>query len=209
MKKILFLITTIILLCSCTTQTTNPYEFVPEKNKPNGISIDDSSITTQNIDYYLFRDDVIYVDLRPYSWVAYDGYIAGFSFFPYYDFFAHHTLKDRLFYMEGSKGTVGSFIPNYVESEAVIASLFPKDKYIFAISQSGDECYYFFNLLLQCGYDVSKLYNIGGFANDAGFKHIAYKNLENPKYLVEGNRFIDTQSNVTLNFMKNLTPIED
>ena len=207
MKKLLYFIISLILLTSCASNE-NPYETIPNKLNPNGVSISASSVNTQNIDYYLFRDDVFYVDLRPYSWVANDGHIAGFSFFPYYDFIAHHTLTDRLFRMIDSKGDIGSFAPNYVESEAVIVSLFPKDKFIFAISQSGDECCYFFNLLIQLGYNPENLYNVGGFANNAGFKHIAYKNIENPKYLVKGNMFIDTQVSVTMNFMKQLTPIE-
>lgn len=193
---------------------------IPTKHNIYGTAIEDSSINTKNIDNFMFRDDVIYVDLRFYSWVIKDGYIAGFSFFSFYEFIATkegttsdgETLVNRLFKMKnerGMLGEVGNFEPNYVESEQMLNDLFPKNKYIFAISQSGQESRYFLNLLIQYNYDASKLYNIGGFKIGTGFENKAYINIENPRYLVNGNPLIDSSlQNNTLNFMKDLTPIE-
>ena len=213
MKRKLFIIVC-LLLVGC---TGNKYEFIPEKLNSSGVGIDDSSVTTLNLDNYLFRKDTIYVDLRPYSWSLRDGYIAGFSFYPFYDLFASRKDSDaRLYTMSNvtlddgttvQGGQVGSFIPNYVESEQFINDLFPKDKYIFAISQSGLECTYFLSLLIQLGYDASKLYNVGGFSNSTGFDNIAYIDLENPKYLVQGNPYLDNEIHESFNFNENLTPI--
>ena len=118
---------------------------------------------------------------------------------------------DRLFKMKnevGKLGEVGNFIPTYEESEFILNDLFPKDKYIFAITISCNESVYFLNLLKQYGYDSSKLYNIGGFSINTGFENKAYINIENPKYLVEGNPYIQTTGEeATFNFMKGLTPI--
>lgn len=214
MKKVIFLIAC-LLLVGCVNK--NPYENVPDKININGVGIDDSSVTTLNIDNYLFREDSIYVDLRPYSWVIKDGHIAGFSFYPFYEMIASRKSSDaRLFTMskveleDGSEipgGAVGTFTPNYVESEEFINDLFPKDKYIFAISQSGLECTYFLSLLLQLGYDGCKLYNVGGFGVGTGFDNIAYTNIDNPKYLVAGNINVSNSEDINLNFNKNLTPI--
>lgn len=222
MKKNVFLtgILSLFLIVGCNGNTVNNYDVIPEKLEVNSVNIEASSINTQNIDNYLFRDDVVYVDLRSYSEIAKEGHIAGFSFYPYYDFIATmegtkdedgNPKDNRLFRMKnemGKLGTVGNFIPNYEESEDVLYELFPKDKYIFAITISNNECMYFLNLLIQYGYDASKLYNIGGFSIGTGLKNVAYKSIDNPKYLVEGNPLLSTTNqNHTFDFMSNLTPI--
>lgn len=213
MKRILFVIICFLLI-GCSNK--NPYENIPDKIVVSGTSASDSSVKTTNIDNYLFREDSIYVDLRPYSWVAKDGHIAGFSFFPFYDFIADRSEEDRLFLFRNTKkddgtlilgGEPGSYTANYEESEQIINIFFPKDKYIFVISQSGLESTYFLNLLIQLGYNPEKLYNVGGFANGTGFDNIAYVNVENAKYLVKGNGILEGQDNITFNFYKDLTPI--
>lgn len=213
MKKILLFMLFLLTIVSC----GNTKQGIPSKKNNQSVAIVDSGVNTSNIDEYLFRDDVIYVDLRPYSWVAKDGHIAGFSFYPFYDLIAHRNYTDRLFMMDtvysedGNKiigGEVGTFTPNFIESEIVINNIFPKDKYIFAISQSGLESCYFLNLLIQLGYDSSKLYNIGGFSISTGFDNLAYISIENPKYLVKGNPILTDVPNVTFNFKDNLTPID-
>ena len=110
MKKIKFIIIFLLLIltvsCTPANNSSSSKKEVPIKINTNGVDVTDSSITTANIDDYLFLDDVVYVDLRPYSWVARDGHIAGFSFFPFYDLIAHLNFKDRLFKMS-SDGGVG------------------------------------------------------------------------------------------------------
>lgn len=221
MKKILISLLSFFLLVSCANKTSeNDYSIIPEKNDVNGVSIEASSINTQNIDNYLFRDDVIYVDLRSYAEIAREGHIAGFSFYPFYDFIAtmegskdsNGEAKDnRLFKMKNEKGMlgqIGNFVPNYQESEFVLNELFPKDKYIFTITISNNECMYFLNLLIQYGYNPELLYNVGGFSMGTGLKNVAYKNIENPKHLVEGNPLLSTEGqDVTFDFIKNLTPL--
>ena len=222
MKKIILsLMVLTLLFTGCSNNSSeNNFTYIPEKINAEGTSIEDSSVTTQNIDNYLFRDDVIYVDLRPYAEIAREGHIAGFSFYPFYDLIAtkegaidqNKNPKDnRLFKMKneaGKLGEVGNFIPTYEESEFILNDLFPKDKYIFAITISCNESVYFLNLLKQYGYDASKLYNIGGFSINTGFENKAYINIDNPKYYVLGNPYIQTTGeDATFNFMKGLTPI--
>lgn len=203
MKRHLYLLT-ILLLAGCTKVIT-----VPQKINPMSARSDGSSVTVENIDNYLFRDDCQYIDLRPYSWIAKEGHIAGFSFYPFYDFIASNTQEDRLFSFskisnEINLGDVGSFTPNYVESEQLINTIFSKEKNIFIISQSGTESIYFINLLVQLNYDCSKLYNIGGFSISNGYESSYIKG--DHKYLVKGNGLLESQ-NVTFDFFKNLTPI--
>jgi hypothetical protein len=175
-KKLLTLLSIILLFTGCNNGISeNDFSIIPQKINIDGTSIEDSSVTTKNIDDYLFREDVVYVDLRSYSEIAKEGHIAGFSFYPFYDFIAtiqgtedsqQNPADNRLFKMKkeaGKLGSVGNFIPTYEESELILNDLFPKDKYIFAITISCNEAIYFLNLLKQYGYDSSKLYNIGGF----------------------------------------------
>ena len=221
MKKIILILLSILMFTGC----FNGYDGskvkpIPEKYDVRGVNIESSSITTKNIDEYLFREDSVYVDLRPYSEIVREGHIAGFSFYPFYDFIASlENTKDsegnpydnRLFVMENKKGMIGqigTFSPNYEESELILNKLFSKDKYIFAITISCNETMYFFNLLIQYGYDSSKLYNVGGFSIGTGFENIAYINIDNPKYLVKGNPTIGSiEDNTTFDFMNELTPI--
>ena len=221
-KKMTLLIISFFLLIGCfSCKQTENYLEIPVKKDPSGVSIESSSINTQNIDNYLFRDDVVYVDLRPYAEVAKEGHIAGFGFYPFYDFIAtmegskdiDGSAKDnRLFKMKnerGKLGQVGNFEPNYVESVQILNTLFPKDKYIFAITISCNESIYFLNLLIQYGYQPEKLYNIGGFSVGTGLENKAYTKIENPQYLVKGNALIPTSGqNITFDFMNELTPID-
>ena len=43
----------------------------------------------------------------------------------------------------------------------------------------------------------------------SNFENVAYKDIENPRYLVEGNVMISSDINETFDFMKQLTPIEN
>lgn len=217
-NKILIIFLSIFLTVGC----SNTYKDIPVKNNVEGVTIEDSSVNTKNIDNYLFRDDVVYVDLRSYAEIVSEGHIAGFSFYPFYDFIASkenakdydgNYINDRLFKMKaefGKTGTVGNFVPNYEESEQVLNDLFPKDKYIFAITISCNEVIYFFNLLIQYGYNPAYLYNIGGFSIGTGLYNTAYVNLDNPRYLVPGNSYINPVGQFeSFDFMKDLTPIKE
>ena len=46
----------------------------------------DSLITMENLDLYMFRDDVQYVDLRNFESTFKYGYIEGFEKIPFFDF---------------------------------------------------------------------------------------------------------------------------
>lgn len=87
---------------------------------------------------------------------------------PFYEYICSFKSDDStLFYMTkpegGQLGEPGSFVPLYEESEQIIQSMFDHDKYIFVIATAGVESYYFINLLIQYGYDASRLYNVGSF----------------------------------------------
>jgi len=186
---------------------------IPSKHNPIDSASRTSPVNSHNLDEYMFRDDVQYVDLRNPEMILQDGYVAGFSFIPYYSVIASFNAKECLYQMktvideEGNRypaGQVGGFVAQYEESEILMKSLFAKDKYIFIISQGGSEASYLIKLLLQLGYDGNLLYNVGGVSNGEGIA--SYKSIETNKYFVSGSGNLDVTTQYA--FTDDLTPLE-
>lgn len=166
---------------------------IPIKNE--SVKIQDSPILSSNLDDYLFRKDVFYIDTRELNQIIEEGTIAGFVAYPFYELIANLIDGETLFKMtkvfdDNNKllielGGVGSYVPRYKESEYLLKALFPKDKTIFIISTAGVEATYLGNLLIQYGYDPLRIYNVGNFSNDLG-SAVAYRNNKNAKYFVPG-----------------------
>lgn len=210
MRKILSLLILFLFLISGCSNGNN--KDIPPKNNATDNDAMLSPINTKNIDQYMFRDDVQYVDLRNSESVLNDGYIAGFEFIPYYSVIASFSEHEALFQMKSNKddsgktihaGQVGGFVAQYEESEKMIENLFSKEKYIFLISIGGSESAYLINLLLQLGYNGELLYNIGGVSNNDGVE--SYTNISSNKYYIKGHPGI--QASVEYGFLDNLTPI--
>ena len=68
-------------------------------------------------------------------------------------------------------GTVDDPIPVYAESDELLEALFPKGKTIFLMCQSGGRVNNMMKLLAARGWDMSKIYNIGGMAHYAGAEY--------------------------------------
>lgn len=211
MKKITnVLIFSILLLTSCEPyDSSNEILTIPQKTNITDNDVLSSPINSSNLDNYMFRDDVQYVDLRSVNMVLTEGYVSGFSFIPFYNIIASFTGTKTLYTMKGidnvSPGQVGSFVANYEESNTEIEYYFTKEKYIFFISQGGSEGSYMINLLIQLGYDASKLYNVGGVSNSEG--RPAYKNVESNKYFVSSG-VNGITFKIDYEYNENLTPID-
>ena len=186
--------------CSCNKEKVLT---IPKKESANEYTAKNSPINVYNLDKYLFRDDVIYIDLRSTEMILEEGHIAGFKFIPFYDFIASYSGDNTLYKMR-SGGQVGGFVAQYKQSEAIINSLFEKDKYIFFVSQGGSESGYAINLLIQLGCDGNLLYNVGGVMNPESMP--SYKSVETNKYFVEGHG--NLEMTFKYDFMEDLTPIE-
>ena len=210
MKKILLIVSLCLLVSGCSAKPDaneenlidesieDVYKELPVKENPDSTPPVDSPITVTNIDDYLFREDTFYVDTRDASQIVEEGFIAGFTNIPFYEVLVSLKEKDQVLFTmkkmtdENGKvtvllGNIGSFVPNYEESEQIIKEIFPKDKNIIFFSTAGVEATYLMNLLIQLGYDSSKLYNAGHFSNSMG-KNVAYREYEDAKYYVEGTQ---------------------
>jgi len=120
-----------------------------------------SSIDYTNLHEYVGRDDVYYFDVRDYKSYG-NSHLRGFEVVPYFDYIAPAgTWSTQLF----SKETDGTYTAKYEESLAILKALFPQDKALFIMCQSGARVAQLMTLLDQQGYDMTKVYNIGGMNN--------------------------------------------
>lgn len=212
-----------MLISGCTSPLNNdePIEStstmvqpsLPDKSIPDSPLAIDSPIDATIIDQYLFIDGVQYVDLRSIAQLQTEGMIAGFEVIPFYDVLVSYDFKENvLFTMRKDDmtnadvylGDVGTFYPNYEESESVLNGIFQDDGPIVFISTAGVESAYMINLLIQYGYDPALLYNAGTFTNGMG-DIIAYRDYANHQYYIEPNHGYGYS--VSYDFGE-LTPIE-
>lgn len=201
-----------LCLSGCKNDDGETLKKIPLKDNPNDISSLNSPINSYNLDEYMFRDDIQYVDLRSPYMVLQEGYVAGFEFIPFYALIASFNSDKTLFKMKATydennnfiaAGQVGGFVAQYEESTSIIKGLFKKDRPIFLISQGGSESGYVINLLIQLGYDGNLLYNVGGVSNSEGVA--SYRSISTNKYFVEGTGNLDVK--VDYGFTDRLTPI--
>ena len=68
-------------------------------------------------------------------------------------------------------GTPTEPVPVYEESDDLLEALFPKDKTLFIMCQSGGRVGMLMNILAARGWDMSKVYNIGGMAQYTGAEY--------------------------------------
>jgi len=211
-KKIISLLLVVLLITGCNKESVTKSSQIPSKINSTDNDPITSPINTLNLDEYMFREDVQYVDLRSSRMVLEEGYVAGFEFIPFYNVVASFSEKSALYQMkrttdnEGNvyfAGEIGGFVAQFEESQTVIETLFDKNKYIFFISQGGTECGYMINLLIQLGYNSKLLYNVGGVSNSEGVA--SYRSIETNKYYVSG--IGDFGVDVSYDYFENLTPI--
>lgn len=168
-----------------TTKTYKPSEDAdPVACEAGVFSADCSSINASNLTEYLDLDDVLYIDLRDYSDYS-QKHLRNFEVIPYfaYVFNADAGTDDSKIQLYG--GSVDEPVANYEESDQLLEVLFPKDKTIFIMCQSGGRVAQLMKILNAKGYDMSKIYNVGGMGQftDAAFKEYTTDTLE---FKVEG-----------------------
>ena len=138
-----------------------------------------SSIDASNLFEYVGRDDVIYIDLRDY--VDYSQkHLRNFEVIPFFAYIYNEEAgkddtKPQLY-----GGKLDALTATYEESDVLLEVLFPKDKTIFLMCQGGGRVVQMMKILEAKGYDMSKIYNVGGMGQYTGteFKDITVDTLE-------------------------------
>ena len=128
-----------------------------------------SSITSANLADYMYRDDVLYIDVRDYVDYA-KGHLYGFESIPYFAFVFNRAATEldetvnQLYFGDLTNPTAV-----YAESDTMLKAMFPQDKTLFLMCQSGGRVSQLMTVLAAKGYDMSKVYNIGGMNQYADF----------------------------------------
>lgn len=157
-----------------------------------------SSITSENLTDYLDRKDVMYVDLRNFG--DYNkSHLEGFENVQFFaDIYGDST---QLFNSVGNL----QYMPRYETSVAQLEEIFPKNKTIFFMCQSGARVAHMMKIMELNGWDMSKVYNVGGM-ND--FKGDEYKDMVVAAKAVTFKTGVDTEtdaSNHTYKTIANVT----
>lgn len=142
-----------------------------------------SAINSENLRQYLGRTDVKYIDLRDYADYA-KKHLRNFECIPYFALIFNEEAANDASLPQLFGGSVNDPIPVYAESDELLEALFPKGKTIFLMCQSGGRVNMLMNLLNARGWDMSKIYNVGGMAQYAGAE---YRDIvtDTPEIIVE------------------------
>lgn len=126
-----------------------------------------SAISAANLKEYLNRPDVLYIDTRDYGDFA-KKHLRNFEVIPFFALIynAEAHTDDTMVQLYG--GTPTEPVPVYEESDLLLEAFFPKDKTLFLMCQSGGRVSMLMNILKARGWDMSKVYNIGGMAQYSG-----------------------------------------
>lgn len=164
--------------------TADAMDLPPAQPDPDNQFGMDMNINVNTIDEWLDLESVAYRDVRMlidpgcYEAICGDsvlsGIVDGFEVVPYPYLASLVGLPpevaetqydgEKLFDLEfDDSGAITAVKANYVESEAVINDLFPKDRPIFLMCGGGGYASFTKNLLIQLGYDETMLYNVGGY----------------------------------------------
>ena len=152
----------------------------------------DKNINEATIDKYLGRSDAVYRDLRMlkdpgnYEAIGGDSYLSGFVdgfevvSFPYIvnvndlpEAVGETYTGSTLFHQHSD----GSYTANYKESLEILEALFPKDKVIFLMCGGGGYSGMMKNLLVELGWDESKIYDVAGYWFYEGDNNVEVKRI--------------------------------
>ena len=126
-----------------------------------------SAITNENLKQYLGRSDVVYIDIREFEDYS-KKHLRNFECIPYLALIFNSNAHKDSSLPQLYGGTTDEPVPVYKESDEILAALFPKNKVIFLMCQGGGRVGNLMKILSARGWDMSKVYNIGGMANYAG-----------------------------------------
>ena len=143
-----------------------------------------SAISSANLLEYLNRPDVLYIDTRDHGDYM-KKHLRNFEVIPFFGliFNADAHLNADMPQLYG--GTPQEPVPVYEESDEILAALFPKDKTLFLMCQSGGRVGMLMNILSARGWDMSKVYNIGGMAQYGGAEY-KFMVTDTPEMILEG-----------------------
>ena len=180
-KTISAVLAALLVLGGCAQGTGSALPELPAPEFEEGLRGEqfgiDKNINEATIDQYLFRDDAVYRDMRMLrdeaeyeaiggdSWLS--GIVEGFEVVPYPYLCNVEGLPEAV--GQGYHGETlfthdeNGYTANYEESMDILEYLFPKDKVIFLMCGGGGYAGMTKNMLVELGWDETKIYNVGGY----------------------------------------------
>ncbi len=129
-----------------------------------------SAITSANLKEYLNRSDVYYIDTRDHNDYM-KKHLRNFEVIPFFGLVFNANAHTDATLPQLYGGTPTEPVPVYEESDDLLKALFPQDKVLFIMCQSGGRVGMLMNILKARGWDMSKVYNIGGMAQYGGAEY--------------------------------------
>lgn len=171
-------------------------------DKANDFSAGNSSVTLiptkegqKAVKDYLNAEGVRFIDLRDESEGYAVGHVERFESISYFNYI------EKLYTPDADKV---NFTANYDESEDYINYLFPKNTPIFLMCAGGSRVVFMMNLLKQLEYDMSYIYNVGGWSAITN----AEKTNSNPYSVTKGHVANAFNAQGKLQYKIDLTPVE-
>lgn len=147
-----------------------------------------SSINSTNLKDYLGREDVLYIDLRDYTDYAIT-HLRNFEVIPFFGVIYNATANGEDLPQLYSGDTTAP-VATYEESDDLLEAFFPQDQTIFLMCQSGGRVGKLMQILEAKGYDMSRIYNVGGMAQYATSDWLDYTTQTN-ELVVEATYKLD------------------
>ncbi len=158
---------------SDTTKTYKPdKDSDPIACEEDSFSYECSSINKDNFIDYMDLDDVLYIDLRDYDDYM-QKHFRNFEVIPFFALVYNRNAEDTN-PVQLYSGSTKDPVPTYEESDELLEALFPKDKTLMLVCQSGGRVTMLLDILNSRGWDMSKIYNIGGMAQYTDSKYNDY-----------------------------------
>ena len=129
-----------------------------------------SAINSENFLEYMSRPDVMYIDTRDFGDYM-KKHFRNFEAIPFFALVFNAEAHTDASMVQLYGGTPTEPVPVYEESDDLLEVLFPKDKTLFIMCQSGGRVGMLMNIMSARGWDMSKVYNIGGMAQYSGAEY--------------------------------------
>lgn len=141
-----------------------------DENAEKPYAATNSSITVDNLDQYLNREDVVYIDIREYDAYA-QKHFKNFEVIPYFGWIFNEDAHNNPDMVQLYGGSPEEPVDVYEQSDALLNAAFPKDKTLFIMCESGGRVTQMLQVLDAKGYDMDKIYNIGGIGQYTDSKY--------------------------------------
>lgn len=196
MKKLALLLATLVVLASCTANNGPAVKALPAPTDTSKAEAKDtpfaagvSSINVSNLFEYFGRDDVLYIDLRDFGDYQ-KKHLRNFECVPFFAYIYNKEAGTDKSKIQLYGGDTKEPVVAYAESDDLLEVLIPKNKTVFLMCQSGGRVAMCMQILAARGWDMSKIYNVGGMGQYTAEQYVPYT-VDAPEFGVEATYTIN------------------